>query len=99
MQIIVVCQIIYDSSVSFVRTLGVEFFYNLCNLFVCQFSVALFAAQPTVVSCSGDVQQLTGYFYGVAVFFAAFLDCQIDMGLLYLAQRPLLSISSNFFSR
>ena len=99
MQIMVMRQIILDSSVSFIRALSVDFLYNLCNPFVCQLSGTLFPAPPTVVGCSGDMQQLTGCLYGIVAFFAAFLDCQIDMGLLYLAQRPLLSISSNFFSR
>ena len=97
--LVVVYQIILNPAVTLIWVLRMYLFHNFCNLLIFQLSGALFATKPTIIGCSGHPQQFTCCFYRVAVFLVTFFYCQVDMGLSYLAQPRLLSISSNFFSR
>ena len=98
-QVVVVCQIVLDTAISFVRILGMNLLHDLRNLFVFQFSGTLFPTDPTIIGGSGHPQYGTRYFYWISVFLVGFLDCLIDTRLPYLTQPRLLSISSNFFNR
>lgn len=97
--IVIMIQIILDSTIPFIRALCMNSLNDLCNPFIFYLSLALVSAQPTVVCCSGYTEVFAAYFYGISIFFLTFFNCQIDMALPYLAQPRLLSSSSNFFSR
>lgn len=97
--IVIMIQIILDSTIPFIRALCMNSLNDLCNPFIFYLSLALLSAQPTVVCRSGYTEVFAGYFYRISIFFLTFFNCQIDMALPYLAQPRLLSISSNFFSR
>lgn len=97
--IVIMIQIILDSTIPFIWVLCMNSLNYLCNPFIFYLSLALISTQPTVVCCSGYTEVFAAYFYGISIFFLTSFNCQIDMALPYLAQPRLLSISSNFFSR
>ena len=97
-QLVVMGQIVPDATVTLVGTFCMDLLHNLSDLLIFQFSVALSATEPAIVGRSGHSQYCTGLFYWISIYFFVFLNCQVDMRLPNLAQRPLLSISSNFFS-
>lgn len=98
-QLVVMGQIILDPAVSFVRILCMDPFHNLGKLLVFQLSGTLLSTEPAVIGRSGHAKYSTGHFDRIILFFLCFFYCQIEVGLPHLAQRSLLSISSNFFSR
>ena len=51
-QFVVVCQIVLDPAISFVRIFSMYLLHDFCDLLVFQLSAALFSAQPAVVGCS-----------------------------------------------
>ena len=95
----VACQIVLNATVTLVRVSNMDLLHNLGYLLVFQFSAAFLPTEPAIIGCSGYTKYIARCFYRISVFFFAFLNCPVDMGLPYLAQPRLLSISSNFFSR
>ena len=59
-QVVVVCQIVLNTAVSFVWTFRMNLFHNLCYLLVFLLSGTLFATEPAVVCRSGYAKQVAG---------------------------------------
>ena len=55
-QVVIMYQVVLDTAITFVRILGMDLLYDLCDPLVFQFSGALFASDPTVIGRSGHPQ-------------------------------------------
>ena len=99
MNVMIMAEIVIDAAVALIRALHVDLLDLLRKLLVLHSPGALFPGRPAKVGGSRNVQQLTGRLNRIAFLCMAFLNSAIQMGLPYLREASLLSISSNFFSR
>ena len=79
----VVAKIIIDTSEAFVWMLCVDILHLPGYLLVLRRSAAHLAGRPLVVGGTGHIQQLTGRFNGISLFFVAFLDSHVNTALPY----------------
>jgi hypothetical protein len=84
MNVMVVSQIIIDTSVSFVWTFYIDFLHLFSDAFVLSSSAAYFARNPPVVSRTSHMEQFAGSFNGVSCFRMTFFYCRVDTTLPYL---------------
>lgn len=97
--IVVSFQIITDTTVTFVRTFGVDLFGKVCNTFILFLTFGQSSGKPVVVSIPGYAENAATRFYRITVFLMTVPDGHIQIALSYLRKASLLSSSSNFFSR
>ena len=99
MDTVVMAQIVVESPVALVRAFGMNFLDHIRKTFVLCGPLAQLAGSPFVIGGARHMEQCTGLFDWILLFFVCFPDRGIDVALSYLRKASLLSISSNFFSR
>ena len=84
MNVMVMAEIVIDAAITLVRAFHVYLLHFRRNLLVFLCPGALLAGCPTMVGCSGNVQQLTGFLNWSTFLGMTFLNGSIQVGLPYL---------------